>query len=161
MPAQTSTMISTSTGASSGSTGTPTAERACTPASPKTLPSSSETPLATCGWPVKSGVEATKHDDLDDPLDQREVADLGLDGGDGVQRALLRAVDRLLEADLAADLAGGHQLAGAHRQLAGGEDVVAGAHGGHVDRHRLGDLGHRQPELGQPLLGVLIASAAA
>ena len=44
-----STMTSTSTGASSGSTATPTADRACTPASPKTVPNSSEAPLATLG----------------------------------------------------------------------------------------------------------------
>ena len=50
-----STTISTSTGASSGSTATPTAERACMPASPKALPSSSEAPLTTPGWPVKDG----------------------------------------------------------------------------------------------------------
>src|SRR6266508_2455758 len=56
----TSTRISTSTGASSGSTGTPTALRACAPASPNTWPSSSEAPFAICGWPVNSGVEATK-----------------------------------------------------------------------------------------------------
>ena len=66
------------------------------PASPKTSPSSSEAPLATCGWPVKSGVDATKHDDLDDPLDRDEVADLGLHRGDRVERALLRARDGLL-----------------------------------------------------------------
>jgi hypothetical protein len=49
-----------STGASSGSTGTPTADRACFPASPNTAPSSSEAPFATPGWPVNSGVEDTK-----------------------------------------------------------------------------------------------------
>ncbi len=53
-------MISTSTGASSGSTATPTAERACTPASPKAVPRSSEAPLTTPGWPVKDGSLATK-----------------------------------------------------------------------------------------------------
>src|SRR5690606_9168084 len=56
---QTSTTSSTSTGESSGSTGTPTADRAWRPASPKTSPNSSEAPLATPGWPVKSGVDAT------------------------------------------------------------------------------------------------------
>ena len=52
-------MSSISTGASSGSTGTPTAERVCWPASPNTSPKSSDAPLATPGWPVKSGVDAT------------------------------------------------------------------------------------------------------
>src|SRR5699024_6039589 len=51
---------STSTGASMGSTATPTAERACTPASPKMSCSTCEAPLITCGWPVKEGSEATK-----------------------------------------------------------------------------------------------------
>ena len=55
-----STWISTSTGASSGSTATPTALRACTPLSPSTSPSSSLAPFSTPGCPVKSGAEATK-----------------------------------------------------------------------------------------------------
>ena len=38
---------------------TPTAERAWTPASPNTLPNSSEAPFATWGCPLKSGVDAT------------------------------------------------------------------------------------------------------
>ena len=46
---ETSTTISTSTGASSGRTGTPTADRACWPASPNTWPISSLAPLATPG----------------------------------------------------------------------------------------------------------------
>ena len=95
---QTSTISSTSTGASSGSTATPTADRACTPASPNTSPSSSETPLATCGWPVKSGVEATKPTTLTTRLTARQVADLGLDRGERVQRALPGALDGLLRA---------------------------------------------------------------
>src|SRR5690606_18366981 len=41
---------SISTGESSGSTATPTALRACCPASPKISPSSSEAPLITPGW---------------------------------------------------------------------------------------------------------------
>ena len=45
----TSTIISTSTGASRGSAATPTAERACTPASPNALPRSSLAPLTTPG----------------------------------------------------------------------------------------------------------------
>src|SRR5690606_36620028 len=56
----TSAMSSTSTGASSGSTATPTALRACFPASPNTSTSSSLAPLTTCGWPVKPGALATK-----------------------------------------------------------------------------------------------------
>jgi hypothetical protein len=45
----TSTMASTSTGAPSGSEATPTAARACLPASPKTSTSSSLAPLTTLG----------------------------------------------------------------------------------------------------------------
>ena len=44
-----STTISTSTGASIGSTATPTADRACTPASPRTSCSSRLAPLTTAG----------------------------------------------------------------------------------------------------------------
>src|SRR5262249_51348373 len=56
----TSTMISTSTGASSGNSATPTADRACAPASPNTSTNSSDAPLITPGWPVNPGADATK-----------------------------------------------------------------------------------------------------
>src|SRR6202012_769637 len=46
----TSAISSTSTGVSSGSTATPTALRACLPASPNTSVSSSLAPLMTCRW---------------------------------------------------------------------------------------------------------------
>src|SRR5699024_3251312 len=59
VPAATSTIISTSTGPSSGSTGTPTALRACCPASANTVPISSLAPFATLGCAVKSVVLAT------------------------------------------------------------------------------------------------------
>src|SRR5690606_227540 len=55
----TSTTSSTSTGAFSGSSDTPTADRAWTPASPKISPSTSEAPLRTPGCPLKPGAEAT------------------------------------------------------------------------------------------------------
>src|ERR1700757_1715710 len=55
----TSTMTSTSTGASSGNSATPTAERACAPASPNTSAKSSDAPLITPGWPVNPGADAT------------------------------------------------------------------------------------------------------
>ena len=45
----TSTMSSTSTGASNGNSATPTAERACAPASPNTSPRNSDAPLTTAG----------------------------------------------------------------------------------------------------------------
>src|SRR5215210_1616033 len=54
------TTSSTSTGASSGNSATPTAERACRPASPKTSPMSSDAPSSTPGWPLNPGAEATK-----------------------------------------------------------------------------------------------------
>jgi hypothetical protein len=50
-------------------------------------------------------------DDLDHAAYLPEVADLGLDGGDRVERALLRALLGLLGRHLAADLAGRQQLA--------------------------------------------------
>ncbi len=65
-------------------------------------------------------------DGLDDPLDVRQVADLGLDRGQGVQRALLGALAGDLGGDGVADLAGGDQGALAQRQLAGGVDQIAG-----------------------------------
>ena len=49
-------------------------------------------------------------DDLHDPLDQRQVADLGVDRGDRVERALLGAGVGLLRGHPGADLAGRHQL---------------------------------------------------
>ena len=52
--ARTATIASTSTATPSGSTGTPTALRAWRPASPNTSCISSEAPLATLGWSVKS-----------------------------------------------------------------------------------------------------------
>lgn len=55
----TSTMSSTSTGAPSGNSATPTAERACRPALPNTSVSSSEAPLSTAACAVKPGAEAT------------------------------------------------------------------------------------------------------
>src|SRR5690606_11693159 len=53
--AESSTTSSSSTGASRGSTATPTAERAWLPASPKTSPSRVLAPLITAGWPVNEG----------------------------------------------------------------------------------------------------------
>ena len=153
-PGPTSTMISTSTGASRGSTGTPTAERACTPASPKTSPSSSEAPLATFGWPVKSGVRGHEADHLDHARDGGEVADLGLDGGDRVQRALPGAGVGLLLGDRRRRPCRWPAAARAQRQLAGGDHQVAGAHRRDVGGHRGGHLGHDQAEAGEDLLGV-------
>ena len=104
--AQTSTTSSTSTGTSSGSAATPTADRACLPASPNTSPSSSEAPLATLGCAVKSGVDATKTTTLTTRLIADELADLGLDRGERVEGALPRALVALLLGHLVADLAG-------------------------------------------------------
>jgi hypothetical protein len=59
---------STSTGLSSGSTGTPTADRLCAPASPKISPSRLLVPLMTPGWPVNDGSEATKPVTLKTPV---------------------------------------------------------------------------------------------
>src|SRR5574340_438055 len=57
---RTSAISSTSTGAPRGSSATPTADRAWTPASPNTSPRNSDAPLITPGCPVKLGAEATK-----------------------------------------------------------------------------------------------------
>src|SRR5690606_36252406 len=55
----TSTTASTSTAAPRGSCATPNALRACCPASPSTATSSSEAPLMTKCWSVKSGAVFT------------------------------------------------------------------------------------------------------
>src|SRR5438132_4969244 len=57
--ASTAAVISSSTGAPSGSDDTPTAPRACRPASPRISATSSLAPLATFGWSTKPGAEAT------------------------------------------------------------------------------------------------------
>src|SRR5699024_1321790 len=54
-----STISSTSTGDPSGSSATPTAERACCPESPKISPNSSEAPLITDGCAVNPSAEDT------------------------------------------------------------------------------------------------------
>src|SRR5581483_11304113 len=58
-PAATRTTSSTSTGASSGNEATPTALRACCPASPNSSPIRLLAPLTTPGWPVNDGALAT------------------------------------------------------------------------------------------------------
>src|SRR5680860_438926 len=98
------------------------------------------------------GSGSDEHDHLDDPLDRGELADLGTDSRDRIERALARALHGLLLAHLATDLAGEHQLSVAHGQLAGGEDVVDAVQGRDVRRHRCGHLGNAEPEAGEPLL---------
>src|SRR5690606_9944091 len=93
-------------------------------------------------------------DNLDDPLDQRQVTDLGLDRRDRVEGALLRTLDADLGGHVGAHLAGGDRGAVADRDLARGEDEVAGPDRRDVGGDRLGDLGHAQAELGQTRLGV-------
>ena len=55
----TSKIASTSTGVFNGRAETPTALRACLPASPKTSPKSSLAPLTTPGCPAKPGADVT------------------------------------------------------------------------------------------------------
>ena len=105
--------------------------------------------LRLAGEVGRRGHEA---DHLDDALDLVEVADLGLHGGDRVERALLGVRAASSGRHLAADLPGGQQLARAHRELAGGVDVGARPDRGHVGRDRLGHVGHGQPELGETVL---------
>ena len=83
----TSAMTSTSTGAPSGSSATPTALRACRPCSPSTSPNSFEAPLITAGWPVKPGGRRHEAGHLDD-LDEPAQADQRVDRGERVQRAV-------------------------------------------------------------------------
>ena len=109
-------------------------------------------PVGDAGLAGEVGGGRDEHDGLDDPTDLRQVADLRLDRRDRVERALLGALGGLVDRDLTADLAGGHQLAVAHRHLAGGEDERAAAHRRHVGGDRRHDRRHAVTELGQTLL---------
>ena len=98
-------------------------------------------------------------DDLDDPAYLVEVADLGLDGGERVERAGLRRASLACSASTSAPTLPVASARRRPRQLAGGVDQVAGAHGRHVGRERRGVAGQRQAELGQPLARGCSASA--
>jgi hypothetical protein len=128
-----SAINSTSTGAFSGNCATPTAERAWSPASPKTLPMSSEAQLTTSGWRLKPGAEATKpltfH--LHHTCYPVEAPGFCRGGGEGVERAESRRFAGFLRGYGVADLAG-------FVELAGGEDQGARAGGCHVGAGRLG-----------------------
>src|SRR3546814_20200639 len=76
-PAETATIASTSTAAFKGRQGTPTALRAWRPASPNTSTITSDAPLATFGWSVKDGAEATNAPSFN-RSDKRRV---GTEGG--------------------------------------------------------------------------------
>ncbi len=65
-PQASSAVTATSTEAPSGSDATPTAARACRPASPSSSTSRSLAPLATIGCPVKSGIARHVHGHLHD-----------------------------------------------------------------------------------------------
>ena len=117
--------------------------------------------MATCGWPVKSGVEATNATTLTIRLTFARSPISALTAAIAFSAHCWAHSTASSWRDLAADLAGGISSPDAHRQLAGGEDVVAAAHGRDVDRDRLGHLGHRQAELGEPLLGALAQPRAA
>ena len=93
-------------------------------------------------------------DDLDDPHDALE-ADQRVDRGQRVERAGAGQLLGLLGRDERADLADGGQRALDHRQLPGGEDQVAGAHGRDVRRDRRHDRRQLQAELGQPARAAL------
>ena len=101
---------------------------------------------------VESRRGCDEPDDLDHPGDGVD-ADQRMHRGKPVECARPRQRLALLGAHLAADLAGLRQLACLHRQLAGRVDQVAGAHRGHVGRHRRDDVGQLDAQLGEPFGG--------
>ena len=111
------TISSSSTGASSGSTATPTALRACRPASPKTSRSSWLAPLPLR---LAGEVRGARHENqhLDHLGDRVQIARLGRDGGERVQRSGPRTVCRLINTDPVTHLAGCDQPTIDDRQLA-------------------------------------------
>src|SRR3546814_3917786 len=88
------------------------------------------------GLPGEVGGGGDESDHLDHALDLVEVTDQRLHRSDGVEATLLGAGDGLLLGDLTADLAGGDELAGLHRQLARGHHQVPSADGRNLDGDR-------------------------
>jgi hypothetical protein len=144
---------STSTGASRGSSATPTAERAWSP--------TAEDLAYKLRGPVdylRLGVEALNGGDepgyLYDAAYPVKAAGLGGCGGEGVKGAETGRPVGLLDRDGVTDLSGGAKFAGLERKLAGGEDQVACAGGGDVGAAGLGDGGELEAELAQAGLRV-------
>ena len=141
-------------GESSGRTATPTALRACTPASPKISPSSVAGAVDHGRLAGERRVGGDEADDLDDARDLVERPDLRRDGGERVERGGAgerRGHERADEPLAVADLAGRGEGALDEGQLAGRVDVAARAHRRDVGRDRGGDLGELEPELGEAL----------
>ncbi|KDN16345.1 hypothetical protein DV20_41635 [Amycolatopsis rifamycinica] len=88
-------------------------------------------------------------DNLDDPRDVVN-AHQGVHGRERVERRRPRVALRLFGADLRADLAGRGEHAVDEGQLAGGVDVLAALHGGHVRGQRGRDAGQLDAELLEP-----------
>src|SRR6478672_11020964 len=103
----------------------------------------------------EGGVAGDEPDHLDHLGHPVEVAHHGLDRRDGVERADLGELCGLLRVDLAlamADLADRGELAGDHRQLAGGVDAAPVLQRRDVGRHGLGHVGDGHPQVLQPVL---------
>ena len=157
--ARTSATSSTSTGASRGSTATPTALRACWPASPKTSTSSRLAPFATAGLSGEARRAGDEDDDLDHAGDRVDAAHLVRDRRHRVEHRQPSALGRRLGGDLRADLARGREPALDHRQLTGGVHEVPDPHRRDVGRQRGHHGGQGQPLGGQPLRGRAHAAA--
>ena len=121
-----------------GSSATPTAERACFPASPSTSTSRSEHPFSTAGWSPKPGADADQAEHLHDP-------------GDPVERPQLRAQCRQqpeagepgrlpapLDVDVGAELPVHSGPVGEQRPVAREEEELPDAHRRHVVRDGTG-----------------------
>jgi len=104
------------------------------------------------GLAGEAGVARDEADHLDHLDDQVEVTDDRLDRRDRVQGAGAGQVLGLLGRDVGAHLAGRHEDATDHRQLARRPHQVAVTHGGHVRRQGRGDVWHLQAQLSQPRL---------
>ncbi len=103
---------------------TPTAARACRPASPNTATSKSDAPLITCGTSVKSGVTLTNPLTITTCFQLVQRANGRLDDGQQVQRADSRRFLRLRERFCPPRLARDEGAVGLDRNRAGQKQQV-------------------------------------
>ena len=144
---------STSTGASSGSTATPTALRACDAGVAEHVAEQLARTVHDAGLAGEVRGARDEADDLDDADDRFERSPISARIAASAFSAH-RAASSLAWSgvDLGADLAGRGERAVDHRELARGVDVRAGAHGRDVRRDGAAHGRQREPELRDALL---------
>ena len=130
-------IASISTAISPGSEPMPTALRAPLPGSPKTSTIRSEKPLMTLGWSTKSGVAVDHAQDLDQPDDLVERAEVAADGRQDRQAGLPRGGLPARDVEVGPDLAGDQRAVGPERAVARDVEQVAVPDGRHVGCHGL------------------------